>query len=139
MGLPAGEAKDAKKSAVGGGLSSASLGERIDCLDSPTWARKIDGETVTCGTLADVLEKAGDQGLCEGITACPMACDPSCRSAATLHETTAGSLTEASSTGGAATRLLMAKPKSSKKKKNCLLYTSPSPRDGLLSRMPSSA
>ena len=24
-------------------------------------------------------------------------------------------------------------------KKNCLLYTSPSPRDGLLSRMPSSA
>ena len=26
-----------------------------------------------------------------------------------------------------------------KKKKNCLLYTSPSPRDGLLSRMPSSA
>ena len=25
------------------------------------------------------------------------------------------------------------------KKKNCLLYTSPSPRDGLLSRMPSSA
>ena len=26
-----------------------------------------------------------------------------------------------------------------KKKKTCLLYTSPSPRDGLLSRMPSSA
>ena len=25
------------------------------------------------------------------------------------------------------------------KRKNCLLYTSPSPRDGLLSRMPSSA
>ena len=28
---------------------------------------------------------------------------------------------------------------SSVKSKNCLLYTSPSPRDGLLSRMPSSA
>ena len=26
-----------------------------------------------------------------------------------------------------------------KEEKNCLLYTSPSPRDGLLSRMPSSA
>ena len=26
-----------------------------------------------------------------------------------------------------------------KEKNNCLLYTSPSPRDGLLSRMPSSA
>ena len=26
-----------------------------------------------------------------------------------------------------------------KSKKSCLLYTSPSPRDGLLSRMPSSA
>ena len=26
-----------------------------------------------------------------------------------------------------------------KKKEDCLLYTSPSPRDGLLSRMPSSA
>ena len=31
------------------------------------------------------------------------------------------------------------KPKKNKKNINCLLYTSPSPRDGLLSRMPSSA
>ena len=31
------------------------------------------------------------------------------------------------------------KPKKKKKKHVCLLYTSPSPRDGLLSRMPSSA
>ena len=31
------------------------------------------------------------------------------------------------------------KQTSHKKKKDCLLYTSPSPRDGLLSRMPSSA
>ena len=30
-------------------------------------------------------------------------------------------------------------PKSSKLHSSCLLYTSPSPRDGLLSRMPSSA
>ena len=29
--------------------------------------------------------------------------------------------------------------KEGKKKRSCLLYTSPSPRDGLLSRMPSSA
>ena len=28
---------------------------------------------------------------------------------------------------------------STEESKNCLLYTSPSPRDGLLSRMPSSA
>ena len=31
------------------------------------------------------------------------------------------------------------KAKQSTKINNCLLYTSPSPRDGLLSRMPSSA
>ena len=31
------------------------------------------------------------------------------------------------------------KLKNKEKNKNCLLYTSPSPRDGLLSRMPSSA
>ena len=35
--------------------------------------------------------------------------------------------------------LLGRKCNSKKKKKDCLLYTSPSPRDGLLSRMPSSA
>ena len=37
---------------------------------------------------------------------------------------------------GLAMSLVMLKPLSLK---NCLLYTSPSPRDGLLSRMPSSA
>ena len=31
------------------------------------------------------------------------------------------------------------KPRQRKQKDHCLLYTSPSPRDGLLSRMPSSA
>ena len=31
------------------------------------------------------------------------------------------------------------KKKKTKKLRDCLLYTSPSPRDGLLSRMPSSA
>ena len=31
------------------------------------------------------------------------------------------------------------RPSSAEALKNCLLYTSPSPRDGLLSRMPSSA
>ena len=42
-----------------------------------------------------------------------------------------GTISAAGTTQGAATALA--------KSYNCLLYTSPSPRDGLLSRMPSSA
>ena len=34
---------------------------------------------------------------------------------------------------------LFGKSRQTRRKKTCLLYTSPSPRDGLLSRMPSSA
>ena len=39
----------------------------------------------------------------------------------------------------AALKQNISKPKNERLKYTCLLYTSPSPRDGLLSRMPSSA
>ena len=41
--------------------------------------------------------------------------------------------------GGARRKTYIEQPNTDKQQYTCLLYTSPSPRDGLLSRMPSSA
>ena len=56
-----------------------------------------------------------------------------------VHKTIAAVMIAGASTGVASTALMTTAHAANLADSTCLLYTSPSPRDGLLSRMPSSA